>query len=388
MNRVLVITRWFPNIKEPIKCIFVKNIIDAQVKYTDDIFYVISPVPYGFKFLTPFISNTIKKKNATANFEENLDYSIFRPLFFKFPRSIFYKLSNYFYFRSVLSVIKMKKLTFDIIHTHGFFPDAYVAVKVAKLFNKPVFVHLHDSNITDLFKEYPTFSKFIIENSTRLLPVSNFQKKLVQDFFPDFSKKINTVYNGVEIGENDIYINSKSENSISSNKLVYIGRLTKQKGVQILINAIKEVVLKNNTIKLDIFGEGPDAKEFLLLTKHLNLEKIITFKGIIDNKEIKNKLPDYKMLIVPSLYESFGIVSIEAFSCGIPVIASNICAIPEIISSPELGILVETGNVVSLAAGILSAIQIEWNKEYITTYSRNFSISNTAKNIKALYDKK
>ena len=98
------------------------------------------------------------------------------------------------------------------------------------------------------------------------------------------------------------------------------------------------------------------------------------------------KLPCCDYLVLPSRHETFGIVLIEAMSCGLPVISTKVGSIPEIVTSQEIGVLVELDSPESLAKGIIKAFDKKWDRKRIRMYAEKFSIEETAKKIEEVYN--
>jgi len=122
--------------------------------------------------------------------------------------------------------------------------------------------------------------------------------------------------------------------------LGYLGRLTPEKGVKVLIQA--SALLKTPHIIL-IGGTGPDEQALKILTRKLRVEDKVNFLGNVPDKISFFRKID--ILIVPSiLAESFGLVITEAMAAGIPVIASRVGGIPEIIQNKKNGLLVKPGS--------------------------------------------
>jgi glycosyltransferase involved in cell wall biosynthesis len=117
---------------------------------------------------------------------------------------------------------------------------------------------------------------------------------------------------------------------------VFVGRLHPVKGLAPLISAIAKLESK---IYLDIIGEGPQRKQLEELVNSLNLQLQVRFLGAFENSTIQHLLPHYKGLVLPSIYESQGIVLLEANLQGIPVIASDIASIRESVTAGFNGIL-------------------------------------------------
>lgn len=140
---------------------------------------------------------------------------------------------------------------------------------------------------------------------------------------------------GIEI-EN----NRRIEKDYDIIDILYVGQLFKRKGVQILINAFKKIKHKN--IKLHIVGKGPDIEEFKKLA---GSDPRITFHGFVPEEKLLELYKKANLLVVPSIwYETFGLIILESFKCGTPVIGSKIGSIPELIKGGYNGFLFEAGN--------------------------------------------
>ena len=101
--------------------------------------------------------------------------------------------------------------------------------------------------------------------------------------------------------------------------LIFVGRLIRGKGVQVLIDAVRELERRGIRRKLTIVGAGPDGPEFMRAAEGLP----ITFIGVKRDRELSEIIADHKILVVPSLEpEPFGIVALEGLACGCLVVAS------------------------------------------------------------------
>jgi len=135
----------------------------------------------------------------------------------------------------------------------------------------------------------------------------------------------------------------------NSNYFLYVGRLSKIKGVQYLIEAMKEV---SKDIKLRIVGTGPDEYKFKKLLAEYQLDNV-EFLGFKSGKDLEEEYKNSIATILPcNWFENFPTTILESFAYGKPVIASNIGGIPEMIDNNINGVLIEPGNVNELAAEI------------------------------------
>ena len=132
--------------------------------------------------------------------------------------------------------------------------------------------------------------------------------------------------------------------------LIFVGRLIRGKGVQVLIDAVRELARRGIRRELTIVGAGPDGPQFIRAAEGLP----ITFTGVKRDHELSNIIAGHKILVVPSLEpEPFGIVALEGLACGCLVVASRHGGLPEAVG-PH-GVLFEPGNSIALADAILAA---------------------------------
>jgi len=151
----------------------------------------------------------------------------------------------------------------------------------------------------------------------------------------------------------------KYELQTDGQRLLYIGRLSLEKGVDVLIKSLK---LTNK--QLDIAGSGPEEKHLKNLVKELKLENQITFYGHLSGEVLEKLKKEAKAIIIPSVWqENMPLALLEALAYNKLVIASNSGGIPEIIEEGKTGFLFSPGNVTELAEKIS-------NLDYITPKQR------------------
>ena len=165
---------------------------------------------------------------------------------------------------------------------------------------------------------------------------------------------------------------SLRENNLSNIRFLNIANLIPLKGQEELIFAFEKAFKGIENVELIIAGEGPLQKNLTLLIKQNNLTSKIKLIGLINRTEVINQLDNCEVFVLPSHYETFGVVLIEALSRGIPVI-STYCGGPECIVNESNGILVEPKNVNQLADALLK--MYENHNKYDKTTLRNSCLS-------------
>lgn len=322
------------------------------------------------------------------------DVVFYRPWFFGLP-SILGSLNDLLRVLSILICIKINKIQFDIIHAHYAHPPGFVAVLLAKIMKKPVLITCHGSDIHE-YTEINYTNKlrkqrvlYAIKNATHLITVSHFLKRKIISLGIN-DEKIEVIYNGKNkefYPRNKVEVRRKLGLPLDKKIILNVGVLTPIKGTVYLINAFADLIKERDDLLLIIIGEGPLRSELENKARSLNLEQYVQFIGFVPNEELVFWFNAADLFVLPSLGEGFGIVIIEALSCGIPVVASNIGGIPEIINEDHLGILVPPENTKELSTGILQAINKKWNRNSLIERSKYYSWDNVAKLTSDVYEK-
>ncbi len=142
-------------------------------------------------------------------------------------------------------------------------------------------------------------------------------------------------------------------NIIDEKLIVSVGRIDEQKGFQLLIKALPEILKKFN-VKLIIVGTGPYLRSLKSMAEKRGLQDRVVFVSRVSDEDLPKYYNLADVFAFPTLREeSFGIVNIEAMACGKPVISSRIGGIPMVIDSGRDGILIEPGNLDELTKNIL-----------------------------------
>jgi len=297
----------------------------------------------------------------------SIDLSRALDLQLSFPRSI----------REILHVTK----TFspDIIHSHNiFFTTSLVGVLVKQLYKRKLAVtaHLGDIQNLALVGQLKAFSarcyerslgRIILASSDKVIAVSNsVLRHLVSIGVP--SEKIAVIPNGVDLEEFNPAVNSNKDEQIN---VIFVGRLLPNKGLEYLIEAAKSVVSKrSNGIKFKIIGDGSHKAPLENLVKRKGLGNYFDFLGKIP--KVSDVLQDGGIFVRPSLTEGMPLTVLEAMSCKLPIIATNVAGTPELIAQNETGLLVDPGNVQQLADAILYLVNCPEDAERLGNNARAF----------------
>jgi glycosyltransferase involved in cell wall biosynthesis len=267
------------------------------------------------------------------------------------------------YIFNINALIKLKQVLKefnpDVVHINSIFYHSSPAILIP-LNNTPNIMTLHDYKII-----CPATNDILIQSSCQKLFDQNcmncvgilkyypeklkmyiFKKVLKNiDMFisPSISLKDDIEKNGI----NNINIIHHGINLLNYSKikkrhtLLYVGRLSKEKGIEYLIKAMPIIIKKIPQIHLNIVGYGPERGNLENLTKQLKIKDNVTFFNQVPNNSIEEYYKKSSVIIVPSIWpEPFGLIGPEAMSVGRPIIATNIGGIPEWLENGKTGYLV------------------------------------------------
>lgn len=233
--------------------------------------------------------------------------------------------------KELRSELKDKNIT--IIHAHGF--KACVYAKLCLHHQKFILTHHGKTAHTLKVRIYEALEDLIMKRADQVISVSQaMQDKLA-------TQNINSV-----LVENFLTISEAPKTTLPSSplKLIFIGRLSPEKGCRHLILAMNE--LQNANVILSIVGDGIEREELETLSNNQNT----TFLGF--QKNISTLLGEHHALVMPSMREGLPLTLIEATCNELPVIASNVGGIPTLINHQVNGLLVNSGEVQELKKAI------------------------------------
>lgn len=227
-----------------------------------------------------------------------------------------------------LASFKLLKADFDIMDCCGFPYFSLFPAKLACVIKgKPLYSTWHEVWGKDYWVSYigkkgiigALVEKIASKLPNKIIAISEHTKKGLIETLKVNLKKIVVIPNAIDIKEINKITPSKEKSDI-----IYAGRLLDYKRVDILIKAILIVKGSNPKIKCIIIGDGPEKGNLVNITKQLNLEKNVIFKGFIENhNQVLALMKSSKVFVSTSTREGFGFVAIEANACGIPVVTIN-----------------------------------------------------------------
>ena len=307
-----------------------------------------------------------------------------RPLFSRSIYHIFYALTV---------ALNLRKNRIDIVHVHNYSQFA----KIIRKFNPDIkiILHMHCEWLSQLDKKMIAKR---MSNIDLVLGCSHYITDKIKNRFKDFSAKCRTIENGVDT-TNFQPGKTIEKNSVEEIKILFVGRVSPEKGLHILFEAFEKLYKENKNVRLDIVGpiktvpynlivglsedskisglkefyNNTDYKSVLIGKLSDETEDSVIFHGQQDSKRLSSFYQAANIIVNPSFSESFGMSLIEAMACGKPIIASRVGGMIEIVENSKGGTLFDAGNSNELFNVLKTLIENEQYRNELSAGNRIYA---------------
>jgi len=308
---------------------------------------------------------------------------------------------------------------YSLFHGH-YWDGGWMAIKACRQFSKPFVENFHsigmirfktkekylkNQNERIFIEKRTALEKEIIDRSSIIISLSETEKNDLHSLYEAPLEKITVIPGGVNLKQFTKIAKEKAREKLNINKdnfiILYVGRLEWRKGIGTLITAVK--LLKSEVPNLEtlivggkIYGRQKnfsDFKEYQRLLKKTEgegVKEIVHFKGRIDHVQLPLFYSAADIFVIPSYYEPFGLVVLEANASQVPVVASRVGGLQTTIKDGETGLLFEPRNCLDLKEKILKLYTSKDLAEKITknayeNVKKNYSWTNIADKIDQIY---
>ena len=236
----------------------------------------------------------------------------------------------------------LKSVNPDIIHVQsvGIGIPAFLSKKILK---KPYVVYGRGSEIYLPWMFKDPISKLTLKNADAVIALTEDMKKEIKK---KHSREVFVIPNGIDLerfkdlSRATIRKRLKIEDEVKI--IIFVGSLRPVKGVRYLIEAMRVIRDKDNNIKLLLVGDGEEREYLEKLVEDLDLEKCVRFIGRVQNEEVPGYMAATDVFVLPSLSEGFPVAVVEAMGSGLPIIATKVGGLPEIIKNGEIDLIINT----------------------------------------------
>jgi glycosyltransferase involved in cell wall biosynthesis len=241
----------------------------------------------------------------------------------------------------------LRETRYDVINSHSFITAVvcWFAICMSRSRTKHIFT-LH---IPENTSHYNIMGLSLNILADHIITVCNYSmKELIKHGLK--RNKCSIIYNGVDCKEFPI-----DTKRFCRDKIVIgiIARLIQRKGHIILFKSVQKLREKYN-LEIHVIGDGPNRESLERAVREMGLHNAVIFWG--DRRDIPERMRELDIFVLPSFYEGFPVTILEALSSGVPVIASAVDGIPEIIEDGANGLMVRPGDSDALATAIESVI--------------------------------
>lgn len=361
-----------PSRNEPFHCIFIEEHIKSIIPFANQ----------RVLFISPETTLNSTKWHERIDTKEN-NIIVTRYYFNKMLNLNFLNLYIRFiilgYF---LELILIKKFKPQIIHIH-FYTAGTWALLFTKLFKIKMVVTEHWTALIG----YPIISenrlqeaKHVYEKANWILPVSTHLKNGIEEkTHADIGKNCSVIHNSV-----NTEIFKITPSAETQNQLITVVRLDEQKDIPTMLKTMAIALTSNPNLKLNIIGGG-NPEQFKKIAIDLKISHAISFLGTLPKAKIAALMNESNLFILSSIAENSPCVIGEAHCCGLPVVATDVGGVKELIIE---GILVPTNSPDLLAQKILEQLDKKIDREALSQKAQQkFSYNTIGKQIFEVYQK-
>lgn len=274
--------------------------------------------------------------------------------------------------------VAAKSSAFDVIYVHNE-PNFFLLMK--KKPGQRFVLHMHNDHLSS--RLFRALYRLVLAKTDQVICVSEFIRRRAMLAFPEFEQKFSVILNATDpdlfkpLAEHEQAAPPMPFLQAGAKHILYVGRLTEVKGVDVLIKAFGQLYQRDSSLRLIIAGTSffADAEQtpYVRYLSELSrpFQAGIIFTGFLPHHDLKYLYASVDLLVFPSVWdEPFGLVILESMAAGTCVVASKVGAVPEIIEHEHNGILVEANNPATLALAMTDVLASPEQRNMISTRAR------------------
>ncbi len=279
----------------------------------------------------------------------------------------------------------------DIVHLHGYSAANFGRIAARKMGIKNI---VHEHAVLKVLPHQFLADWLLRKKTDVAIGVCQVVKEFMIRGRSIPEDKIRIIFNGVDV-KKYTPLSTRSQQDIretfnippGTRVVGTITRLRKEKGNDIFLRAIPDIVKRENKVRFLIVGEGPEKEALKNLAAQLGIEKYVVFTGF--RKDVSALLSLFDIKVIPSLSEGFPLAFLEALASGRAIVASAVGSISEVSVDGETALLVPPGDAKELSAKIIQLLQDDFLREKLGKNAREeakkYSIESNVQALESLY---
>lgn len=268
---------------------------------------------------------------------------------------------------NLLKFIQAEKSAYSLISAH-YFLSGQIGLSLKRKLKVPLFMTFHTlalmKNLVARSGEKEELSRIsaelkLVSHADKIIATSDNDIEYLHTLYGCPLRKIALLSPGVNLELfrpiNKLTAKKMVKAGLKEKIILFVGRITPLKGIDVLLYALKIIVQKNPKLPISLWVVGERSNELRRLKsigKLLGIENYVRFAG----QKCRNELPYYynmaEMVIIPSWYESFGLVALEAMACRVPVISSDVTGVSKLLDKEHNQLLISANNPIGLSRKI------------------------------------
>jgi teichuronic acid biosynthesis glycosyltransferase TuaC len=369
--RILTYSSILPNSQQPTQGIFTIQRLGALARRPGNHVDFVAPIPHIPRWL-PTGAKSLYTKIPAKEIMDGLQ--IFHPHYALIPKVSMAWHGRLMYMGSLKIVEQLhRENPYDLLDAQYIYPDGYAGVLLAKKLGIPVVLSAlgTDVNVFPKFKRIAPKIRWALNEADGILAVSD-SLKAATAAASVAPAKIRVIGNGVDTERFHPLDRTEARRALRIEGpgpfVISVGTLDPNKGHQILIAAVAELTGRYPAMKAFIAGEGPYQSALTAQIREKKIADRVVLIGKRPHAELNSWFNAANVSCLLSEREGWPNVLLESLACGTPVIATRAGGIAEVISSPNLGTLVER-TVPAVTAALEAALKREWDRPALVAYA-------------------
>ncbi|MBW8886712.1 MAG: glycosyltransferase family 4 protein [Fibrobacteres bacterium] len=366
---ILTLTTLFPNAMQPVHGLFIRARMEDYTRRHGHRWTVVAPVPWYPKL--PFATSPAYDRYARVPaLEQGPGYQVHHPRYLITPK---YGMRYYgaWMARGIRSTVARihARDPIDVIDGHYIYPDANAALEAGRMLGVPVVLSARGTDL-NFYPQLPAIRPLLRKNLAacdHLICVCSDLKKVALELGME-DARVSVIGNGVDTDKfrpvDAAAARAKLGLPADARIILSVGHLIERKGFHILLRAFAKLRDRGG-LRVAIVGDGEMRQELKRLAADLGIAGSVIFPGAVGNSALPDWYGACDLFVMASSREGWPNAVTEALACGLPLVGTKVWGMPEIVTSPELGLLIDEREPDALAQALERALARAWDRPAI-----------------------